>query len=119
MAGLYADGADLVDPRLSPLYADLRPLPPTLIQVGDAEVLLSDATRLAERLETAGVPVELEVWPEMVHGWQMFAGMVPEGDEAIERVGRFLRDALGPGAALHHAPETRATRSSPTEPTEP
>lgn len=99
MAALYADGADRTDPRISPLYADLHGLPPTLIQVGDAEVLRSDSTRLAERLEQSGVPVELDVWPEMVHGWQLFAGMVPEGDEAIERIGRFLRAELAPRPA--------------------
>jgi len=99
MAALYAGGTDPADPRISPLHADLRGLPPTLIQVGDAEVMLSDSTRLAERLETAGVPVELDVWPEMVHGWQLFAGMVPEGDEAIERIGRFLRAELAPRPA--------------------
>lgn len=93
MAALYAGIVDKTDPRMSPLYADLHDLPPTLIQVGDAEVLLADSTRLAERLEAAGVPVEVEVWPEMVHGWQLFAGMVPEGDEAIEAIGRFLRAA--------------------------
>jgi acetyl esterase/lipase len=90
MAGLYADGHALTDPRISPLHAELHGLPPTLIQTGDAEVMLSDSTRLAERLESAGVETELEVWPEMIHGWQLFAGLLPEGTEAIERIGRFL-----------------------------
>jgi len=107
MAGLYADGADLADPRLSPLFADHHGLPPTLIQVGDAEVMLADSTRLAERLEAAGVRVELEIWPEMVHGWQLFAGMVPEGDEALAKVGRFFRDVLGSATGPLDAHEGR------------
>ena len=115
MATLYAAGADPADPRLSPLYADLRGLPPTLIQVGDAEVMLADSTRLAERLEAAGVPVELDVWPEMVHGWQLFAGMVPEGDEAIERIGRFLRGVLGPEPLSDAHPDPDPEKRS-TEP---
>lgn len=95
MAGFYADGHPLTDPRISPLYGDLHGLPPTLIQVGDAEVLLSDSTRLAETLEAAGVDVELDVWPHMVHGWQMFAGLLPEGREALRRIGTFLRTGSG------------------------
>jgi epsilon-lactone hydrolase len=81
-------------PLASPLYADLHGLPPTLIQVGSAEVLLDDSRRLAERASAAGVNTTLEVWPEMIHVWQSFAAILPEGRQAIERIGRFVREHL-------------------------
>ncbi len=61
-----------------------------LIQVGDAEILLDDATRLAERARAAGVDVDLEVWLEMPHVWHVFAKLLPEGQGAIERIGGFV-----------------------------
>jgi epsilon-lactone hydrolase len=62
-----------------------------LIQVGDHEVLLSDSTRVADRLKAAGVAVELEVFPEMQHVFQVCAGNMPEADAAIEKIGRWLK----------------------------
>ncbi|MGH7916801.1 MAG: alpha/beta hydrolase, partial [Candidatus Binataceae bacterium] len=67
MAKMYAGGADPKNPLLSPLHADFHGLPPLLMQVGDAEVLLDDSTRVAERAKAAGVKVDLEVWDDMVH----------------------------------------------------
>jgi acetyl esterase/lipase len=55
------------DPRISPLYADLRGFPPTLIQVGSAETLLDDATRFAAMAGGVDVAVRLEIWPHMIH----------------------------------------------------
>jgi acetyl esterase/lipase len=92
---LYARGREATDPLVSPLYADLKGLPPTLIQVGSTEVLLDDSTRIAQKLEQAGVPVTLDVWPSMPHVWQLFARRLPEGREAIVKIGAFLRDHLG------------------------
>ena len=80
---------------MSPLFADLAGLPPLLVDVGTAEVLLDDARRLAERARAAGVEVTLTVAEDMVHVWHFFAGAVPEADEAIARVGAFI----GKGAA--------------------
>ncbi len=62
-----------------------------LIQVGDGEVLLSDSTRLAERAREAGVDVTLDVWQGMWHVFQLSAGMLPEGQRAIDDIGVFLR----------------------------
>ena len=76
----------------APLYADLKGLPPLLIQVGDAEVLLDDATRLATRAADAGVDTRLEVWPEMIHVWQNFAAILPEARQAIDGIGSFVRE---------------------------
>ena len=90
-AKAYLGDADPRTPLATPLYADLRGLPPLLIQVGTAETLLDDAARLAERAKSAGVDVALEVWDDMFHVWQFFAGMLPEGQQAIDRIGEFIR----------------------------
>jgi len=90
MAQHYAGTHDLKHPLVSPLYADLTGLPPLLIHVGDAEILLDDSTRIAERAKAAGVDVTLEVWPEKVHVWHVFAKILPEGQQAIDRIGEFV-----------------------------
>jgi acetyl esterase/lipase len=87
----YLQGGEATQPLASPLYADLRGLPPLLMQVGDAEVLLDDTTRVAEKAKAAGVEVTLEVYPEMIHIFQIFAPVLPEGQRAIERIGAFLK----------------------------
>jgi monoterpene epsilon-lactone hydrolase len=94
-AKAYLGGAHPRTPLASPLYADLAGLPPLLIQVGTAETLLDDSTRLAERAKAAGVDVELEVWDDMIHVWQFFAAMLPEGQQAIDRIGEFIREHTG------------------------
>ena len=81
---------DPKDPLVSPLHANFRGLPPMLIQVGDAEILLDDATRVAERAKLAGVDVELEVWDDMIHVWHVFAKLLPEGQQAIDKIGKFV-----------------------------
>ncbi len=67
-------------------------LPPLLIQVGSAETLLDDSTRLAERAKAAGVEVTLDVWDDMVHVWHMFAPILAEGQQAIDRAGEYIRE---------------------------
>jgi len=95
MAGEYLQGGDPKQPLVSPLYADLQGLPPLLMQVGDAEVLLDDTLRVAEKAKAAGVDVSLEVYPKMVHIFQLFAPTLPEGRQAIERIGTFLKQYDG------------------------
>jgi epsilon-lactone hydrolase len=95
MAAAYAGEHGLEHPLVSPLQADLAGLPPLLIHVGTAEVLLDDAVRLAERARAAGVDVRLEAWDDLVHVFQAFAPMVPEAVEAIEGIGAFVRQRLG------------------------
>jgi len=90
MAKQYAGTNDPKDPLISPVFADMRGLPPLLFQVGDAEVLLDDSTRVAGRAKAAGVDVKIEVWPEMVHVWHVFAKILPEGQQAIDRIGEFV-----------------------------
>jgi epsilon-lactone hydrolase len=91
MAKLYLNGKDPRTPLAAPLYADLKGLPPLLIHVGEAETLLDDATRITERAKAAGVQVNLEVWPDMIHVWHLFAPVLPEGQQAIDGIGKFVR----------------------------
>ena len=91
MAKLYLGGLPPRTPLAAPLYADLSGLPPLYIQVGTAETLLDDSTRLAERARKAGVEVTLELWDDMIHVFQAFAMMLPEGQQAIDKIGTFLR----------------------------
>jgi acetyl esterase/lipase len=93
MASSYLDGADPRTPLASPLYADLGGLPPLLIHVGTEEILLSDATRLAEKAEAAGVDVTLDIWPGMWHVWHMAYSLLPESRRAVEQIGAFMRQA--------------------------
>ena len=75
--------------NLSVLDADMRGLPPTFIQTGEAEILMSDSTTLAERLGAAGVPVSLEIWPEMFHVFQARYPMLGQARQAIQRLGQW------------------------------
>jgi len=84
-------GAARKDPRVSPLFADLSGLPPTLIQVGSAETLLSDAGRLAERVGAADSPVTLEVWPNIIHAWMLWNARLEPGRRALMQAGEFMR----------------------------
>jgi monoterpene epsilon-lactone hydrolase len=61
-----------------------------LIQVGGAEILLDDSTRVSERAKSAGVKVDLEVWDDMPHVWHIFAKLLPEGQQAIDKIGKFV-----------------------------
>jgi epsilon-lactone hydrolase len=91
---LYHGAADPADPLISPLFGDLRDLAPMLIQVGDHEILLDDSTRLAERARAQGVLVELEVYDEAFHVFQVVAGL-PESDAALASIGRFFDRVTG------------------------
>ncbi len=91
MAVHYLAGQNARSPLAAPLYADLAGLPPLLIQVGTAETLLDDSTRLAERARKAGVKVTLEPWEDMIHVFQVFAPMLDEGQQAIDKIGEFIR----------------------------
>ena len=91
MAKKYLGGdTDPRNPLAAPLHGDYRGLPPMLLQVGDAEILLDDSTRVAEKAKAAGVKVELEVWPEMVHVWHVYAKLLPEAQQAIDRIGEYV-----------------------------
>ncbi|HEY6495818.1 MAG TPA: alpha/beta hydrolase [Trebonia sp.] len=90
----YLAGADPTTPLASPLFASLAGLPPLLIQVGTADVLLSDSERLAAAAAKAGVDVTLEVGEGLPHVYQLLLG-TPEAAEATTRIGKFLRARTG------------------------
>jgi epsilon-lactone hydrolase len=87
-------GMDRKDPRVSPLYADLKGFPPVLIQVGSAETLLDDATRFAAVAGAADVRVTLEIWPQMIHAWPLWNAGLEPGRRALASAGAFIRQYL-------------------------
>ena len=95
MATHFLGDGDRRDPLAAPLHADLAGLPPLLIIVGTAETLLDDAVRLHEKAESAGVDSTLEIWEDMVHIWPWFAPFLPEGQQAMEQMGDFIKEQIG------------------------
>jgi len=87
-------GMDRKDPRVSPLYADLKRFPPVMIQVGSAETLLNDATRFAAAAGVADVRVTLEIWPQMIHAWPLWNARLKAGRCALASAGAFIRQHL-------------------------
>lgn len=92
MASSYLGGMDSRDPIASPLFGDLRGLPPLLIHVGTEEILINDARELASRAEAAGVEVTLLEWPQMFHAWHWYFPLLEEGSLAVQYIGSFLKD---------------------------
>ena len=99
MAHNFLGDGDRRDPLAAPLHADLSGLPPLLIIVGTAEVLLDDAKRLHEKAESVGVDSTLEIWDDMVHIWPWFAPFLPEGQQAMEQMGDFIKERIGSAVA--------------------
>lgn len=95
LASQLLGGADARHPLASPIFADLRGMPPIFLQAGEDEALLDDSQVLADRAKAAGVEVRLEVFPGMLHSFQMMAGRAPEADDAIERFAQWVRPRLG------------------------
>ena len=95
MAANFLGDADPRDPLAAPLHADLTGLPPLLIIVGTAETLLDDATRLHANAQAAGVESAYQEWEDMVHIWPWFAPFLPEGRDAMERMGAFIKARVG------------------------
>jgi monoterpene epsilon-lactone hydrolase len=89
-ARYYAPEGDLALPSISPLFGDFSNLPPILIQVGTDELLLDDSRRVAVKAAKENVPVELQVWPRMMHVFQALTYFFPEAKKAIAEIGRFI-----------------------------
>ncbi|MFM7028989.1 MAG: alpha/beta hydrolase [Chakrabartia sp.] len=89
-AAHYLGDTPAQTPLASPIHADLSGLPPLLIQVGSAEILLDDAVRVASVAGHAGTAVRLDIWPDMVHVWHAFAFMLAAGRAAIADAGVFF-----------------------------
>jgi acetyl esterase/lipase len=85
---------DRKDPRVSPLFADLRGFPPVLVQVGSDETLLDDAVRFAAAAGAADVAVTLEIWPRMIHAWPLWNARLEAGRRALASAGAFISAAL-------------------------
>lgn len=94
-AAAYAGTMPMDHPLLSPVLAELHGLPPLLIQVGSAEILLDDALRLAAGAAAAGTAVRLDVWPNMPHVFPAFSFMLEAGRLALGDAGAFIRQSLG------------------------
>lgn len=90
----YLAGHDAKDPLASPAYARLAGIPRLYVQAGTHEVLVSDIGAFVDKARWAGVPVQAELWEGMFHSWQVFAGQIPEGEEAITQAGGFIADVL-------------------------
>ncbi len=91
MAKMYLNGKDPKTPLAAPLHADLKGLPPTLVQVGTAETLLDDGIRIAEKMHAAGVDARLAIWPNMLHVFPLFAPILSEGRDGCIEIGNFIR----------------------------
>jgi monoterpene epsilon-lactone hydrolase len=95
-AEIYLGDTPATHPYASPVYADLQGLPPLFIQVGSTEVLLDDSRRVAQSARAAGVAVELQVWPDMPHVWQIFTPFIPEARRALDGAAAFVREVAAP-----------------------
>lgn len=96
-AEAYLAGHPADDPLLTPLTTDLTGLPPMLIQAGTGDPLLGDAERLADHARDQGVDVRLDLYPVPTHVFHMFWSFLPEAADALDEVGRFIRDGQAPG----------------------
>ena len=91
-AAMYAGDADRKDPQLSPVFGDYEGICPLLLQAGSVEMICRDTERVAARARDAGVEVVEEIWDDMFHVWQGFAPMLPEGQDAIDHIGEWIRE---------------------------
>ena len=90
MARLYANGHDLKDPLLSPVYGDMRGFPATILTTGTRDLLLSNTVRVHRKLRQVGVEAQLEVFEGQSHAHYMRDGSAPETQEAFEEIARFF-----------------------------
>ncbi len=97
-APLYAADTDLKKPFVSPLFGDVRGLPPTLFQVAGSELLLDDSVRMAKKMQNAGVDATLDIWPGLWHVWHLSDNALPEAVKATEKAAEFIK---------MHLPENR------------
>jgi acetyl esterase/lipase len=91
-AKLYYGDHDPADFLISPLFGDFTGFPPVMIQVGTEEMLYDDSARLVHKLKNSKVTVRFEVWKKMFHVWQFFYLVLPESKEAVEEIGKFVKD---------------------------
>ena len=93
-ARVYLASASPLNPDASPVYADLRGLPPLLLQVESTELLLDDARRVHDKVREAGGVSRLEVVDGVFHGWQMLDGFMPEATQALDQASSFMSEPM-------------------------
>ncbi|MFC8045328.1 alpha/beta hydrolase [Nocardia sp. NPDC057353] len=91
LGAAYLQGQDERTPLASPLFAEHHDLPPILALVGSVEVLLDDSRRLTEQVRAVGGSAELSVYDDMCHVWTLFASVLPEGQQALDEAGAFVK----------------------------
>jgi acetyl esterase/lipase len=96
LARAFLAGALPNHPLASPVFADVTGLPPILVQIGENELMLNDAIRLASHLAENRVRVNLEVWPGMPHAWHFFQSFLPEAEQALQASARFISETVNP-----------------------
>ena len=101
-AQLYLGETRATHPHASPVYADLRGLPPLFMMAGSTEVLLDDSRRVADNARAAGVDCEFEVWNRMPHVWPIFAPFIPEANRALDRSAAFVLRVTSRAAGANH-----------------
>ncbi|MBC8640355.1 alpha/beta hydrolase [Caballeronia sp. EK] len=94
VAAQYLGSADARNPYASPVFGEFEGLSPLLIQVGDTELLLDDSTRIATKARAAGVHVELDIWRNVPHIFQIWAPFMPEARDALARAAAFIDGAI-------------------------
>jgi acetyl esterase/lipase len=105
VAAQYLGAADARHPYASPVFGQFESMPPLLIQVGDTELLLDDSTRVSTKARAAGVRVELEIWRNVPHIFQIWAPFMPEASDALARAAAFI-DAATAAPRTHLPPMT-------------
>ncbi|HEV2546498.1 MAG TPA: alpha/beta hydrolase [Stellaceae bacterium] len=93
-ARIYLGETPPINPLASPLYAELKGLPPLFIQASDSEVLLDDSSRLAEKATCAGIAVSFRAWHKLPHVWQFFTPFLPEARQALAETADFIKRAV-------------------------
>lgn len=93
-AKLYLKNTDSRNPLASPLYADLKGLPPIFLQTGTREIALDDTVRFAEKAIKAEVEVTSDIWSGMWHVFQIYGNLMPESKKAIKKIGKFIQEKL-------------------------
>jgi acetyl esterase/lipase len=94
-AAVYLGSAgNAFDPYASPAHADLRGLPPLLLQVGSTELLLDDSRQVHQKIQSAQGNSQLQIYDDVAHGWQMLDGLVPEAADALEQAAEFFHKHL-------------------------
>lgn len=98
----YLGGHDARDPMISPVYGNLRGLPPILAHVGEDEILRDDAVRIVSLAKSAGIDARLEIYPRMWHVWQIYLSL-PQTIKSLDDIAQFFRTHWG-CVALESAP---------------